>query len=479
MNIKKRLIISNTLIVVIPLIITTIIATLFIFFSSKVLDKELSYNSFRNSTLVRAELFNIGNNIPKESMHTLESEDLERYLSEKLLSLNGKYIVTKEDKVIYFPKDMSKFDVEKVIDKAESKGIERRVEINNASYILEDAEFYLKDGAKGRVVLLAPIGKEGDLFKKFLILIGIVFILSFIGVNIIMSYQFSKTILKPISQLKKATSEIKSGNLEQEIIEDGDKEIKELCYNFEVMRIQLKDSINEKMKYDDNRKILVSSISHDLKTPITSIKGYVEGILDGVANTPEKIETYLKTIYSKAEHVDHMIDDLLLYSKLDLKQLPFNFERTDIVEYFSYCIDETKHEFTKSNIEIKFINDLKQSRFVMIDRERMRRVIINILDNSRKYMGKKEGEVTINLRETNSSIIAEIRDNGVGIDSDDINKMFDRFYRADSSRGGVKGSGLGLAISKQIVEGHKGRIWAINHKGDGLSILISLTKVRV
>lgn len=276
--------------------------------------------------------------------------------------------------------------------------------------------------------------------------------------------------------MKNAVSEISSGNLDCEIIEDGDLEISELCSDFEKMRVELKNSINMKMKYDDNRKILVSSISHDLKTPITSIKGYVEGILDGVANTPEKEKEYLETIYSKAELMDVMIDDLLLYSKLDLNQIPFKYERTNIIEYFEYCVLESKPELLKSNIEIHLNNDLREEKYVIIDRERMKRVIINIIDNSRKYMNKEEGKININLRETNLSIIVEIRDNGTGINESDVNKIFDRFYRGNASRSETKGSGLGLAIAKQIVEGHKGKIWAISHGNEGTSILISFAK---
>jgi signal transduction histidine kinase len=101
---------------------------------------------------------------------------------------------------------------------------------------------------------------------------------------------------------------------------------------------------------------------------------------------------------------------------------------------------------------------------------------MNIIDNSRKYMKKEAGKITISLRETNSSIIIEIRDNGAGIDKNDANKIFDRFYRGDAARTGTKGTGLGLAIAKQIVEGHKGRIWAKSHGDEGTSILISLAK---
>ena len=322
------------------------------------------------------------------------------------------------------------------------------------------------------------IGYDSNLFKIFIITIISTFIFSFIIANIIISYLFSKRILTPIARLKKATSEISHGDLNFEIVEDGDSEIKDLCSDFEKMRIQLKNSIHMKMKYDDNRKMLVSSISHDLKTPITSIKGYVEGILDGVANTPEKLQHYLRTIYSKSQQIDKMIDDLLLYSKLDLNQIPFNFEKTDIASYFTDCTQECSFELNKSNINISLKNNLNQSRYVMIDRERFMRVILNIIDNSKKYMGDaKNRSILIDLRENNASIIIEIRDMGCGIDKNHIDKIFDRFYRTDSARTETKGSGLGLAIAKQIVEGHKGKIWAVSEEGSGTSIIISLPKL--
>jgi signal transduction histidine kinase len=112
----------------------------------------------------------------------------------------------------------------------------------------------------------------------------------------------------------------------------------------------------------------------------------------------------------------------------------------------------------------------------MMDRDRMRRVVVNIVNNAAKYMDKKHGEIKIKLRDTRTSFIAEIHDNGAGIDKEDLPHIFDRFFRADSSRNGVAGSGLGLAIARQIVEGHEGSIWAVSSKGEGTSIIISLRK---
>jgi len=283
--------------------------------------------------------------------------------------------------------------------------------------------------------------------------------------------------VKPILRLKNAASEISCGNLAHEVVVEGHSEIKDLCQSFEQMRLKLKESVYTQAKFEDNRKMLISSISHDLKTPITSIKGYVEGILDGVANSPEKVEKYLKTIYSKAVQVDSMIDDLLFHSKLDLNQMPFNFERTDVFTFFRHCIEEVEPELEKANIKIELINMLPDYRFLYIDRAQIRRVVLNILDNSKKYMNKEEGKIEVTLREKDNNIIVQIKDNGAGIPKNDLPFIFDKFYRADTARSTKAGSGFGLAITKQIIEGHQGKIWSISKENEGTSILFSLKKL--
>jgi signal transduction histidine kinase len=476
MNIKRRTILSNTVTVVIPLIITFIAALILISLASGVFHRDAGFENFKQLLAVKAELLDTKNGILKQNPEIVEDASFQDYMRAKLSSFNGEMAVIKNENIIYVTKDFSKIDIERFIEVQNNHSLNKSVKVGNILYNIEAVPLELNDGIRGNIILLAPIGEEQQAFQKIILVLIIIFVLSFIAVNTSVSYLFSKRILKPVEFLKNAAREISSGNLDCQVVETGDQEIMELCYDFEKMRIQLRDSILAKTKYDDNRNMLVSSISHDLKTPITSIKGYVEGILDGVANTPEKLDSYLRTVYSKAELIDLLIDDLLLYSKLDLNQLPFDFEKTDAAEYFKYCIFDSAVELDKTNIKISLENSLKGVRYITIDRERMRRVIMNIIDNSRKYMNREAGRITISLRETNLSIVIEIRDNGVGIDKDDVNKIFDRFYRGDSARTGTQGTGLGLAIAKEIVEGHKGRIWAISHGDDGTSILISLAK---
>ncbi|WP_163192365.1 sensor histidine kinase [Clostridium thermarum] len=477
MNIKRRLIYSNTLTIIIPLFISFVIAIAVINITSLAFKRDINYENFKELVSVKTELLHISSGIAKQKINIIENNEYKEYLLQRLSTIQGEFILTQNDSLVFSSGNITKIDLEKCLEASKSGFLSKSIKIKGRSQFIQVVEHKFKDGTTGKIILLAPINEKSDFLFNFILLVGGVFVLSFISINIFMAYLMSKRILKPVTLLKKAASEISSGNLNYEVIEDGDEEIKELCKDFEQMRLQLKDSVHEKMLYDDNRKMLVSSISHDLKTPITSIKGYVEGILDGVAATPEKINEYLKTIYSKASQVDLMIDDLLLYSKLDLHQLPFNFECTNIIQYFEYCISDCAEELRRSGIEITLENNLTNSKFVLIDRERMRRVITNIIDNSRKYMNKEKGQIKIILRETNSSILAEIRDNGSGISKDEVNQIFDRFYRANKARTGTDGSGLGLAIAKQIVEGHLGKIWAISHGNDGTSIIISLAKM--
>ena len=147
-------------------------------------------------------------------------------------------------------------------------------------------------------------------------------------------YWIYRSVSVPLTKLQKAARNIKEGNLDFEIRQESDDEIGQLCQDFEEMRLRLKANAEEKVQFDRENKELISNISHDLKTPITAIKGYVEGIMDGVADTPEKMDRYIKTIYNKANEMDLLINELTLYSKIDTNRIPYNFATISAKEYF-------------------------------------------------------------------------------------------------------------------------------------------------
>ena len=281
-------------------------------------------------------------------------------------------------------------------------------------------------------------------------------------------YWIYRTVSIPLAKLQKAARNIKEGNLDFEIKADADDEIGQLCQDFEEMRLRLKANAEEKVAFDKENKELISNISHDLKTPITAIKGYVEGIMDGVADTPEKMDRYIKTIYNKANEMDLLINELTLYSKIDTNRIPYNFATISAQQYFIDCAEDLYMELDSKGVRFEFRNYMEEDSKVIVDPEQLRRVINNIISNSLKYMDKEQGIITMNVRDVGDFIQVELGDNGKGIAAKDLPNIFDRFYRTDASRNSSKGgSGIGLSIVKKIVEEHGGKIWATSTEGKG------------
>jgi signal transduction histidine kinase len=294
-----------------------------------------------------------------------------------------------------------------------------------------------------------------------------------------LTFFISRSIIKPLSLLKSAAEQIKTGNLDFTITYARRNELGELAATFESMRSQLKDSLEKQEQYEINRKELISGISHDLKTPITAIKGYVEGIMDGVANTPEKMERYIRTIHGKAGQLDKLIDELFLFSKLDLNKTPFNFETVDIKDYLQDFLEELRFDLEGKKTDLVFLADTDSPLQVTADREKLRRVMMNIIDNALKYTGEKaeRGQISIRLNDQGERVMVSVADNGPGIKGEDLPFIFDRFYRSDPARSSAAGgSGLGLAIAKLIITEHGGEIWAESRLGQGATICFTLPK---
>lgn len=406
----------------------------------------------------------------------LTEEELNAW-NEKLGKKHAALVLKKSDRVIY--------------DGAAAYGWSAELP-NSASYsnrsregflVGEDSQFLVKqldfkDSSGSVYSLFIMTQVSGMLPEAKNILVGVV--VGLVGLVLItgigLTIWTSKGIMAPIKRLEVATRRISKGDLDFTIECGRNDEIGQLCEDFEQMRKRLKESAEEKINQDKQNKILISNICHDLKTPITSIQGYVEGIMDGVANTPEKQEKYIKTIYNKASEMNTLINELTIYSKLDTNRVPYNFQKLPVDEYFEDCIDELKLELETENVRLSYYNYCSDDVLIIADPEQLSRVIHNIVSNAVKYMNKPTRYINFRIKDVGDFIQVEIEDNGKGIAAKDLPFIFERFFRADSSRNETKGSGIGLSIVQKILDDHGGKIWATSKENVGTTMYFVLRK---
>ncbi|MFP7295870.1 sensor histidine kinase [Neobacillus niacini] len=479
MSIKLRLILSNIAMITVPIImfIITSFLLMMVFLGdiremANFLPESHNYHKTKQKdTLLFLELKEKSAANPMEIMNKEYLESLKSELSE----IKSGLIIRNNDEIFYITDVLNKVDTEELPEFGTERSYRSLEEIGDQTFAMKQHDFYLQDGSEISLFLMRDASPWNKFVRTFFPILFSLCLLILIATNGLLSYFVSKSIITPINQLKNAAHLIKSGNLHHSITATRNDEIGQLTQAFEEMRIQLKESHEVQKQYEDNRKELIAHISHDLKTPITSIKGYIEGIRDGVADTPEKRARYIQTIYTKAVDMDHLIDELFLFSKLDLGKVPFDFEKIDIKDYLSDYFEELSFDLRKQNVEVNFQFDPLGHYHVFADREKFKRVLANIINNSLKYMDKEKKELIISMHSTSENVEISIADNGPGIPSESIPFIFNQFYRAEQSRNKLTGgSGLGLSIAKMIIEEHNGMIKLESTLTVGTKITISL-----
>lgn len=350
--------------------------------------------------------------------------------------------------------------------------------LNSPNLYLCNQKTFLVNGQEVTITLLTYYGNYLHQFRQTLIGYIILILFLILILSTVISLLVYKQFVKPLVKLKGAVEEIGEGNLDVDIQVDPNRndEIGELYASFDDMRHRLSEMVRLKLQYEAENRELISNISHDLKTPITTIKGYVEGIIDGVADTPDKQERYLKMIYNKANELDVLLNELSLYTNISNNAIPYEFHRVSVKDYFDDCMEEIQATLIANNMALIYKNYCGDNVRVVVDPDQLKRVINNIITNAIKYSDKEQGQVEIYIHETEKTIKISISDNGQGIDEESLPHIFDRTFRGDSARSFSGGSGLGLAICKKIVEEHGGSIWASSQKGHGTTISFTLKK---
>ena len=350
-----------------------------------------------------------------------------------------------------------------IVTHVESNGAEYLIVIFNPEYSVPNA-------------VPSHYGIERSLTARALFTL-LAIVLVFIIAIVVISLITSKTIVNPINKIAKGANEIAKGNLDYEIQYKSKNELGELAESFDDMRKRLKRAQIDKNEAAQQQKEMIAGIAHDLRTPLTSVKGYVEGLRDGIADTPEKQERYLETIYDSTCSMDIMLNDLLTVSKLVLGKIELHCEKVLLSDFNEFAIQLGK-EIEYDDFDFEFIDNSKTNPTLFLDTDRFSRVIDNVISNSVKYRNPNEkGKIILSVSEYERNIIFEIADNGMGVEPESLPRIFDTLYRADKARSNVSdGSGLGLSVCKQLVELHGGMIWAQNNSMGGLSIFISLPK---
>jgi signal transduction histidine kinase len=482
MSIKFKLVLSNIAMIIIPIVLTGV---LFIALLSSYDYKLSTFKGEKGKLILERNMEKIVSNYIE--LIYLAQNDADKFNDNKFLKNIEKGISNKsvglvvivDNKINYVSKYFKGITIVKNenFDDGHKREFKREFRVNynekRLTYYSNDLNF--KNGKTGKLFIIFDLNPLTEFVYNFVthFLNGMLIILFL--TTTILTIIVSRSIILPIKKLKFGAEQIKDGNLSFEINENSKDEIGQTCRAFEEMRVRLKEAIENQVKLDEDRVEFIASITHDLKTPITAIKGYIEGIMDGIADTPEKLDKYTKTIYSKAVDMDKLIDNLTFYSNKTLNKIPFNYTILNIKRFLEDFVDENSLELENKDIILNTKFDINDDVKVKVDIEKLKRVMLNIVNNSVKYMDKDKKIIKIDLKLLNNKIIIGIHDNGIGVNEEYIDHIFEKFYRADPSRNTSRGgSGLGLAISKQIIEEHQGRIWAKSIYKQSMSVFFEL-----
>ena len=488
MKLRTKLIISFCIIIFVPVTFTALAMCGFRYFQLR--DIANTYQVEDGNISYLTNTVQMWNRVTKDScqklLDTAES-DPDKFLdmkylmqvNETLQEKNSYLIVMRDNEEVYVGTNDLNTVPENLPDYMDTKtGGETGYFIDSDKQeMIKRIDFDFSDGSEGTLFVITSIKSLVPEMKELLIdiIISVLLILLLTaGMLTIWNY---RSIITPIKKLEMATQNIKEGNLDFTLEIDSNDEIGELCQNFEEMRQRLKDSAEEKLASEKENRVLISNIAHDLKTPITAVKGYSEGLMDGVADTPEKRDKYIKTIYNKANEMDLLLNELTLYSKIDTNRIPYNFSKINVMEYFDDCVEEIGLDLEAKNIGLSYFNYAGDDVQIIADPEQLKRVIHNIINNSIKYLDKPKGFINIRVKDVGDFIQVEIEDNGKGIAKKDLPYIFDRFFRADTSRNSATGgSGIGLSIVRKIIEDHGGKIWATSKEETGTIMYFVLRK---
>lgn len=474
MTIKKRIFISNTVIVLISLLL------LYGIFGGV-------FEIFRNELMNGLEK-QAGLSEHTYEMQTLLLEEQNKTESWEALALRAQDYgfaihVVDEDNLEQFS-NISHYEKECIEHLNRGDSSSQKVNLYYQEGVTIIKSVLLRDNAHFNVYAVysdpeQPMwGMSGGMFETFIIVFVITGLLAIAGLLLlsqIFTRMLVKKIMKPVEVLEQAAKRINDGDLDTSILYEEQDEFRPVCNTFNKMQAHLKEGMEKNAAYEKARTEMISGISHDLRTPLTAVKAFIKGILDGVANTPEKQKQYLEVSYQKACEMDVLLQKLFFFSKLETGNMPFFVQPVDLGNWMESYVSEKQEEGQANGYSIQLAKEM-QAYPVKMDVEQMKRVFDNLIENSIKYADAPELLISVQLKKTASKVSIIFGDNGNGLDAEKLPHVFEQFYRGDEARDTKKeGSGLGLYVCQYIVKQHGGTIKAFSDGGFQVEIELPVT----
>lgn len=476
MKIRTKMIISNILILVIPSVIVLSLIAVFI-------------NGSGSKYWETMEKIYDDNNGVYSVQSLLNTYDKKRNIDEikKEMSNAGYHFsIIEDDKVVFSDlTDDDKKQAEETLGPIYSEEATFSITKGKVSVIHERIS---EDGNKLDMMAIhteaIPAAHGESYMQRYIALyVGMLLfitVLSVVIMNLLLSWWISRSILKPLKKLSEGSALIRDGYLDFKMTYNKKDELGMAISDFDEMRRHLKESVDERLRYEQYRKDLIVGISHDLRTPLTSIKGYVEGLRDGIAKSDEMKLKYYEAIETGIDSLEKLVSELTDFSRAaneknsDSKD-DFRTENVELNDFYENCIRDLNRKYVKDNIKISF-EGLDEKAYADIKVKAMERINTNIVENAIKYRTAGESKVVFTLKAEGGEAMIRISDNGPGVADKDLGRIFECFYRADAARTAPgKGSGVGLAVVKQIAERHGGSVSAENDNGLAIIIRIPLS----
>ena len=485
MSIRKKIIISNLLMMLVPLILLLSMGMLWLQTAGQKYWKPIEEMYEDKNGVISAQnlIYAYQEELWDTNWSELESLDDEAAdtgeltqtpemvrLRKDLTDLGYHFTVLLNDETLYSNASESEWmQVEKLIGPIPEQA--KSVTVGNKDVSVIKCSFY-EDGEECSIIAVSNetrnvLGSQSYLQKyvvPYVWIFGVCAVLIVVLVNACCSRWINSLIIPPMKEIRRGMQKVKSGVLDSENSVLRRDELGEVCEEFNEMQRQLKRSKEEQMKYEAYRKGLISSISHDLRTPLTTIKGYVGGILDGIADTDEKKKKYLLAVQTRTKDLENLVNQISSYNKMENHTFNYQKEQTDLKEFVREYLEDNEAFISEHGLDILLSaeDDIK----LVMDRGAFKRILDNLLTNSIRYREKERSRIEIRIQKKEGRIIWSVADDGPGVEENCLEKIFESFCRLDAARSHCsEGSGLGLAIVKRIVIDHQGMIYARDNAG--------------